>query len=432
MKNYKHGFTMTEILISLVVIGVIIAVSVPAINRATSTYTSLTYQAYNNMQTIIKSMWEVNSESTIEDLDGNEHGREDVIIDRCTLSDGSTWTLGILKPDILPPPPSSSSSSSSSSTTTPPTCNINISTPTNGNFNFCDRVASMANIIGQVNCQNLKRVSYTNNSVDGYEVPYIEGLNTEAPNFVASNGQRWYFSERVVNPLVSNDFGFRLIAIDLNGKRGPNVLSPRNNELEDNNKKKLPDIVTFLILDNGVIYPIGVAGNNKRLNGETSVNYLNTRIKAYAYSKPYVDNENNPTQDVKCLYGDTNFDQKQQEDAIQEYQEEKDQYKQALEAYHNDPDNLPVPVEPKIKNPATQESCKFTVDYLPNNNGTSKVDSFRQKFCQARQEENQYYTNYCSGIDIAQGCPGSNSGTGSTEYDECYVEPVKPLFRFNL
>ena len=49
MKKYKFGFTLSEVLIAMAVIGVVLALSVNAIKTARASYTALAYFAHKNI-----------------------------------------------------------------------------------------------------------------------------------------------------------------------------------------------------------------------------------------------------------------------------------------------------------------------------------------------------------------------------------------------
>ncbi len=421
MKRNKLNFTMTELLVCFTIVGIIMAMSVQAIKAATSSYTALTYHAFNNMKILVRSMWEVSADSPLVDEEGNNRNGDDMKI-TCLKRNGNPTT--ILKPDFEGEITCEHPEDSTAGCTYPgrggegvrqkngiPYCNPNNVDKTwpvdpVGNFNFCDRFAAMANTAGDIDCDNLHNIGYTSNSIDGYDdVPYILGkgrseiFDPDSPNFTTTNGQRYYISKRYEEASdVSEDFGFRLIAVDLNGTRRPNILSPREGETDTANRdsQKLPDIVTFMIMDNGVIFPLGVAGNNKRV-GDGFVNYLNTRVRGYNYSDFGEDAEK--ALDAKCLFEDG------------------------------------------------QGDCRYLLNYIENSQagnlvgGTGTVGSYRYKFCQSGTSDRSLYPNYCpDGFDTADGCPGNNNGCVRDDdgnlpegcYDECYADPIKPLFRFNL
>ena len=418
MKRNKLNFTMTELLVCFTIVGIIMAMSVQAIKAATSSYTALNYHAFNNMKILVRSMWEVTADSPLT-FNNGKSGDDSLVYIKCER-DTSNSPTKILKPDVddnilcngndcvgngfINDETGSwiGGAVPGDSNSDIPKCNSNF-TINDNNYNFCQRFAAMANVAGDVRCnaRELLSVAYTDSSIDGYEdVPYINNLDPDNPNFTTTNGQRYYISGHVnANEKVSNDFGFRLIAVDLNGTRRPNILSPRNNETGDNNSHKLPDIVTFMILDNGVIFPLGVAGNNKRV-GDGFVNYLNTRVRGYNYSDFGEDAEK--ALDAKCLFEDG------------------------------------------------QGACRYLLRYIENQGGagalvggTGTVGSYRYKFCQSGNSDVNFYDAYCDAFGdnpVAPGCPGNSAGCTRDEdgnlpnncYDECYADPIKPLFRFNL
>ncbi len=397
MKRNKRSFTMVELLICLVIVGIIMALAVQAIKTMNSSYTTLTYKAFKDMQTIVNSMWEVNDDSPFADLDGENHSKDDMVVSKCSLADGTISS--IIKPDT-----------DTDYSSTVPSCTVTAgNTSDDSTFNFCKRIASMANITGTVNCDwnDTFAVSTATNALDGYEVPYLDGFDADSPNFTTTNGQRYYISRRTCNEnkVAFNDYDtsknyycFRLIGVDLNGTRKPNVLSPRPNETGDTNRNKIPDIITFMIMDNGTIFPLGAAGNNKKVDDNKYIPYLNSRIKAYDY-EDVVDDDGATDENVDCLMSN----------------------------------GLDVDV-------ATKNTCAYKVRYILNDSGSGDsvsggtAGSYRDKFCISGQSERQYYDFYCSkgSYTIFSLCPGGSVAEGTEQYDECYADPIKPLLKFNL
>ena len=72
------------------------------------------------------------------------------------------------------------------------------------------------------------------------------------------------WSKRTFNSSISNDFGFRLLAVDVNGTSKPNVIDPDDDKMP-------PDVLTFMIMDNGEMYPLGVAADNLKVAGNKHI-----------------------------------------------------------------------------------------------------------------------------------------------------------------
>ena len=53
MRKNKYGFTLGEVLVSLAIIGIIMALAAHTIKLAKSSYTAVTYHAYNNVAAIV-------------------------------------------------------------------------------------------------------------------------------------------------------------------------------------------------------------------------------------------------------------------------------------------------------------------------------------------------------------------------------------------
>ncbi len=459
MKKFNYGFTLVELLVCFLIIGIILAASIPAIKKVSMSYPTMTYHAFENVKTIVKIMMQTNEINPVETDNNVALTNKDMLISSCYIHDRNDsgqiiddrilWSGPILKPDISgyicgnddyynedeTSDDDESLESCSLYTTRPfsehlaPDCFNRFESGVQGGdadshtANFCERVAAMANTTGKIDCERLFGVDFITNYYNGgtfsIKEPYIKfnaNNTTENPNFTATNGQRYYISQRIVNEDISEDFGFRLIAIDLNGQKGPNIASPN---AENNIVKKLnqlPDIITFLILDNGDIYPLGAAADNVQIGnngqrGSINVNYLNSKIKGTNYSEQPIQDQFSAN--AQCLVGNDNS-----------------------ETRH-------------------RVGCQFLIRYLQSQGfidknginyyqGNGSVGPYRVKFCGANNSLDSYYPGYCGlsssgtqvGIGPANGCMGSeNPDTvvgNSIRYDECKVVPIKPVFRIAL
>ena len=376
MKSNKKGFTLSEILVALAVIGVIMALSVQTLKVVRASYSSLTYFAYKNVKNIIQE-----ASSGTHSTDG-----EYSITTTLCRQQGQGKVTAILNPDKDLP--------------------VNLIQPScdsrqmygNNKANFCLFVTSIINMAGEARCNYADlydvEINPTNNE------PFIAtnkagDFNNEIPTFTTTNGQKYYLSKHTHNNNVSLQYGFRLLAIDLNGKSNPNISDVQPSI-------KVPDIVTFLILDNGEIYPLGVAADNIEMSDGRIVQYINAKIKGYYYDGAYYDG--------------------------------------AVKNLDRERSNIPEACFATVSSgqEAQNQLCNFATVHLKNPNrgdGSSTFFSYRQAYCGALGNNMPTYTDYCNGIsktahgDDGQLCPPSNS---PKQFDLCTLETIKPAFRYEM
>ena len=231
MRIKKKGFTLGEILVVMMIIGVIMALSIQSIRIVKTSYTSLAYFAFRNMQIATRDLYGGQTAKTVA---------EDSATILCRKSNGVS--VHVFKPD------------SDVKYTTIPKCS-ELPTDTNdATKNLCSFIVKSLNTTGKINCTKL----YTASKGEGGLDPEITNIDVLNPNFVTTNGQRYFLTTRTFSESVSKDYGYRLLAVDLNGKSKPNIT-------KKDSKKMPPDIVTFMLLDNGELYPLGIAAD--RHNG---------------------------------------------------------------------------------------------------------------------------------------------------------------------
>ncbi|MBQ4123304.1 prepilin-type N-terminal cleavage/methylation domain-containing protein [bacterium] len=366
MKKNKLGFTLTEVLLVLVVTGVILAISVNALKSIKMSYTPLSYYANKNVELITRTLFlgDYSSDNTVT----------------CRTNTGSIVT--ILKPDGV------------GNVNGTPLCSSLYSASSSGGAGnkICNTMLGFVNIAGAKNCDDLYSVAF--DAAHNNE-PYISDISdSKRPTFTATNGQRYYLSSSTFSSNVSSDIGFRVLAVDLNGSRKPNTHSPEH--------KSPPDIVSFLIMDNGDVYPLGVLADNLsvELNAEQVMNvrYLASSIKGYCRRGISRD-------DCAGVISDTAY----------------------------------VPVECKDSSNPDISKCGFI------DKSTSLI-SYRQAKCAtsglANTNTKISYPNYCQ--PVIDACILDNSheycnylfrcppSPYSARYDACKTENVKPIFRFNF
>ena len=385
MRKHKFGFTLGEVLVSMAVIGIIMALAAHTLKMAKSSYTAMTYHAFNNVSILVSELISGQRAAVSVTDDGNGGSyRTKLKPPIITCRKGANGMLtSILAPDVVK-------------------TGSNVTCYEAGNGNqaqenlFCNYLVHYANTSGKTRCNTREDGSSALFPVGFNETryePIIEGVveNWDEPNFIAVNGHRYYISEWTTDTRVSSTYGFRIMAVDLNGTDGPNILE------NDNNSKLIPDIVQFLVLDNGEVYPIGVAGNNLKVTdykGNTkTVMYLNTRIKGYNFRDDDSRTENVPSTCIR-----------------------------------------------KRSDGSREQVCNFGVVYLQLQEGQSFF-SYKEALCGAFEGTSSLqYSEYCSrnlnkggGADsyIVRNelCPPS---ADAKKFDECDVKIVKPAFRYNL
>ncbi len=376
MKKYKNGFTMAEILIVLMIVGIIMALSIRSIKIIKSSYASLTYFEFNTIKQIAAELIAGQTPTPLLDED------EKPIQLNSTIDGKNGKKLTVINTD---------------------------------DEIFCTAVTAILNTRGKNNCTNFFSAEISNE-------PYLDiDFSKATPNFSTTNGRRYYVTQRIKNNNVSDLYGFRLIAVDLNGKSKPNSSL--------SSVRRPPDVVTFLMLDNGEVYPLGVAADNLKISDENTLQYLNSKLKGYNYNSYKITK-----------------DQETQQETI-EYAYEEDENGVKTGGYRA---SSAIPSECYTRNKKGKMSCDFGVTYLQNeeNNkgekGALSLFSYRQAYCSSLSKA-PTYAKYCENIDKHPLCPpadetlcpsGDNApqdeNSKNCNIDLCTVENVKPLFRFDL
>ncbi len=343
MNKNKKGFTLEEVLITMAIVGIVMAIAVQSIKIVKASYTSLAFFAERNVRQLAGEMINVPDVTKRDTSNG---------MSRIIISDEETVTI----------------TAADGTTTTRSTDSV-----------FCEQMANFSNTSGIIKCTDDDLFEVEKNDGDIYPQIVFDATNTtEEPNYYVTNGTRYYISEHVnkndPNRSVSSKYGYRLVAVDLNGKSIPNIASPTGN--------RIPDIVTFMIMDNGEMYPLGVVADNMVSADGRIVIYLNSRVKGYYFGRNVNGN--------------------------------------------------PVARECDVTG-----RCDFRVVEIPNKhhpegNSEATFHSYRQAFCHSLGENpSTVYEEYCNGLDYTDDntCPISNEVNA---FDECRVKIVKPMFRYNF
>lgn len=384
MKKHKKGFTLSEVLISLMVVGVIMALSVPTLKVLRASYTSTTFFVFNNINAMVEELIagkDISGDDNIHDanIDDSFNMPKTATIYCKTNSIGSV--RAILNPDV---------NLDGNAIVYNNLCKDITDAKYGKKPVFCTKLADMVNTSGKVNCgeDDLYNVAF-----DEHDEPYLDVTNGDftfaVPNFRTTNGQKYYISKHIVDSKVSDSFGFRLIGVDLNGNSKPNVSDQAVT-------RKAPDVVTFLIADTGEVFPLGSAADNilEMQNGHPTgrvVQYINSKVKGYYF-----------------------------DDTITR-------------------DDGSVPENCVVKGKEQIQLCNYARVYVQNPNtrptegrSGSAFFSYRQAYCTTLGSDPSIvptYKSYCNGITRSELCPPSTNGQ---KFDLCVVENVKPMFRYNL
>ena len=224
MKKFK-GFTLSEVMISLTIIGVIMMFYIPVHKTVTQQYTTLGFAAFESLNAVSK---ELMSGHSVEE--GSDH------ISSTEVDENGRLIF-----------------------------NTNDSA-------FCKNFFDLMNSVGNPNCTSFLGVSKP--TVTNPLTYKLASINPDSPNGYTTNGHRYYFSShQAQDNEISTDYGYRIIGIDITGKKKPNTPDPY--PAVPNGRPA--DLIYFIILDDGRVFPIGVAATNR--------NYINTRMDAYFYDQ---------------------------------------------------------------------------------------------------------------------------------------------------
>lgn len=337
MRNRKFGFTLGEVLICIMIVGIIMAIATRTIKVIKASYTALTYNEYINIKQIAAEM----------------------IAGERPFDERPAGTTTVLRTDV----------------------GYKTIITTNNQV-FCETLIDMSSTAGTTNCADFFATATAEN---GEPTIIIPANKINSPTFTSTSGKRYYLSSRVAeNNSVSTNYGYRVMAVDLNGAQAPNIKEPNTNT-----PAQVPDIVTFVIMDTGEIFPVGVAADNYQYTARGKTNhviYINSKLKGYYY----IDVDRN---------------------------------------------NVGVPEDcfRKENGVIKDRVCNYSVVYIPNavpnKASTPSMYTYRQAYCQSLGGKDTIFSGYCSGIAGNSLCPPS---AADEQFDVCRVENVKPAFRYNF
>ncbi len=361
MKKNKRGFTLAEVLICMVVLGIIMAISVGTIKIIRASYSSLAYFEYKNIQRFAGEMIAGRTMQVLKDKTGKS-------ITPTIMKQTKAGHYITLITDI--------------------------------NSDFCQQITGLSNAIGEVSCSNLPEVTMQEWNKRSEPTLIIDEKTTpnlyNNPTFISNSGRRYYISKRVISRnedknkdpdtiinyadtrIVADEYGYRIIAVDLNGTQAPNT------SIYDG--RKVPDIVNFMILDNGEVFPLGVAADNIKMDDGRVVLYLNSKVKGYYFK----------------------YDESRK-------------------------DTVPKDCATDAK--TGKDRCNFGVVYVPNKNSPGAGGkenfffSYREAYCSILGQRDPLYKVYCKYELVQELCPPT---ANDKQFDLCRVDNIKPVFRYNF
>ncbi len=348
------GFTLAEVMIAFTIIGVIMVFYVPVHKVVAAQYTTLAYSAWENLSLASKELLSGDYATSI----GNEEKPALV------YSNGEL----VLNPD---------------------------------DDVFCLCMAEVMNTTGRYCQPEAPYSSVSGSNPLEFKLASRDFEDQYSPNFVGTNGVKYFLSaHQAQNDSVASAYGYRVIAVDLTGKKKPNS----EDSYPANHSGQPADIVYFIMLDNGAVFPIGVAATNR--------NYINARTIAYYFTSANIP----PTSDLleKKAKGCKNFTSgvgiENFHDII--FNPEK---------YTNDPE----------KDHIFEAGCNYWKENIeiqdPNDASEQLLTySFKDAYCLQKGQQGVFKGYGCS--DMYDKCDKTN------EYhaDQCVLEPVKPLYKVKI
>ena len=389
MNKKRIGFTLAEVLIALVIMGFIATIGFQVMQIQKTAYTSLAYYAFKDLKS-------VTSEIMLTEMQGKVPEKQQMtsFFSRSDGGEDSGLHERLFKNDT------------------------NLSENDAPANSFCLYMAEMMNTQGTIDC------SKTNNFTYYQAMDKTKGLNittTTTPNFTTTNGMRYYIGKWQkldddyeeyndaddVKKNNSTAYGYRIIAVDLNGAALPNTTKQTGNSLP-------VDIISFAIVDNGEVLPLGVAANNTSV-GNKNYRYLSSKVYGFLYrdvgdsyekNLPYFCKNTGKENVTRCNYSKEIIGNKYQATDKDGNSTEKNRAIFTFrQAYCN---TLQFPAEEII---------------LPNYCTTTIIEN-RSTRCPCGNTQDE------DGNDIEPTCPEPAAGT--ILYDICKQEVIKPMFRFNF
>lgn len=219
----RKGFSLGEILIVLLVVGVLAVLSIQTVKSQQDKFTFTCYHLYRDIKIAVGHMASQTYGGSLKSF-SCENASQTAAYSQC-IADGLANQAN---------------------------ANLLNYGGTNGGQDFCKGLSKTLGTASSVNCTTLSGATltspYGNLGAEGSKV-------TASPNFTLMNGYLVYVSNRVAPAGTTK--GYRIITIDINGYKKPNVAGK--------------DIISFAVFDGGEVLPLGTPAHN--------VNYFNAVIK---------------------------------------------------------------------------------------------------------------------------------------------------------
>lgn len=217
--NQHKGFTLAEVLIMLVIVGVLAALSITVVSTQKAKFGLNCYYLLRELQITAGSL-------AAQTDEGNLHSK---ISEQTETTDDE------------------------GNITTQETVKYDLST----DEGFCKFFANSLNSASTIRCEDENLYSATISDI------YSGISSSSVPTFRLINKYSVFLSKHVAGGNTSAGEvrpGYRMIAVDLNGDGKPN--------------KTDDDIIAFAIFDNGTVLPYGVAATNTKTDAEGKSEYV--------------------------------------------------------------------------------------------------------------------------------------------------------------
>lgn len=215
MKNKRYGFTLAEILLTLIIVGVITVLSFQTIKMQKTTFGFSCYHFFRDLKITVGHMASQTVGGSLASFSCDRAADSDNPDDYTTcMTAGQNSTEN----DFL----------------------LNYKTGTG----FCKGLASFMATASAVKCTAADLNNATLENIYG-------GINADTvPNFTLLNKNFIYVSNRVVPTGTGAAKPYRIVSADLNGYSKPNEVGK--------------DIISFAVFDNGEVLPLGEPAENTK------------------------------------------------------------------------------------------------------------------------------------------------------------------------
>ena len=232
----KKAFTVVELIVVLVLIGVILSFEVQVIRHKVNQYGAAYYSTYNSLR---KLAYNIIADTDCPDCEGPTSEE--------TPGDPNTRLI----------------------------CNATgeVSICPNGPRNYprdhvemCKRLIDYFNLAGDPTCDS-DPIVLSSTDTDVFRDETVGGKKGTL-KFMTSNSLKYYLSDYMEHTIGGDKIGFFIVYVDLNGDKRPNTIEHKGGET-------FPDIVPFVITQRGEVVPAGFPIYSR--------NYLTAKVKFPAH-----------------------------------------------------------------------------------------------------------------------------------------------------